>query len=113
MLKLLHSLAPQVVFVGYAQPAMKALAETEEIAVLLDEDLDVENGGFSWWHGYSLGLGVHTEITGRLMGLVAAVGTNLRTAVSHLHDYREMRYADYRWILERAKSGPRVLASDR
>jgi hypothetical protein len=91
--------------VSYANPIMKALTETEELAVLLDADLDLVNGGFSWWHGHGLDLGVHTEITGWLVGLVFAVETNLRGAATHLTDYREARYADDRWILQRAKNG--------
>lgn len=99
---------------SYARPVLKALAETEELAVLLDADLDPVNGGFSWWHGYGLDLDMHTEITGWLVGLVSAVDTNLRVAAAHLTDYRETRHADDRWILERARDGgvPNLHRSD-
>jgi hypothetical protein len=94
--------------VGYAQLVAKALTEAEELAVLLDADLDLDHGGFSWWHGYGLDLGVHTEITGCLTGLVTAVQTNLRTAASRhrRHNPAELPQPQTQWPTKQPRSTP-------
>lgn len=84
---------------------IEALTGTEELAVLLDEDLDVENGRFSWWHGYGLGLRVHTEITGYLVGLVATVDTYLASQRHTCTTTAKRAMPTDRWIIERAKGG--------
>ncbi|WP_394622411.1 hypothetical protein JNUCC0626_49635 (plasmid) [Lentzea sp. JNUCC 0626] len=93
----------------YHEPVRKALAAVDDLTALVQADFDTARGGCTWWHDYGLDLDAVTGIMDYLYGLLTGVKENLRIGAIHLHDLRECRFSDDRWMIGQFNNGSRNL----
>ncbi|MFI0217303.1 hypothetical protein [Streptomyces lydicus] len=90
----------------YADEARAAIVPLLALQEQFQSDLSLEEGGFSWWQGFTLTAGRRILISDYLMSLPASVETNLVEAVMHAHKIKELRFAEgIRWR-ERLRQRP-------
>jgi hypothetical protein len=89
----------------FDQPILTAVSAVRDLSKRLDQDFDVDDGGFTWWKNYELALETKTGIMDYLYGLVATVSQNLQDAALHLADLTDLRAEDDQWLNARRRAG--------
>jgi hypothetical protein len=89
----------------FEEPIAEATRAIGQLETEMLADMDPLPGGFRWWDTYPLSDEERCDLSDYLYATTAATSTNLGRAAISLLIYRQARFSDDRFILDRPRSG--------